>query len=321
FPKRIYYTCNPGGQGHGYIKRLFIDRVYESGENPDDYIFIKALATDNKALMKSQPDYVKQLEALPEKLKQAWLYGNWDIFDGQFFEEFRDNPDGYETRQWSHVIEPFAPTDGMNIYRSYDFGYHRPFSCAWWAVDREGVLYRILELYGCTATPNDGVRWSPEKQFSEISRIEREHPWLKNRKIRGVADPSIWDTSRGESIARTAEKYGLFFEPGDNKRIAGWMQCHYRLSFDENGYPMMYVFKNCRAFIRTVPLLLYSENIPEDLDTTGEDHVADEWRYMCMSRPIPPKTVKQEEILTDDPLDMLKKKNTAYTGGIYNFRK
>lgn len=67
FPKRIYYTCNPGGVSHGYFKRLFIDRKYEEGENPEDYCFIQALVTDNKALMKSQPDYIKQLEALPPK--------------------------------------------------------------------------------------------------------------------------------------------------------------------------------------------------------------------------------------------------------------
>ena len=85
FPKRIYYTCNPGGVGHGYIKRLFIDRVFQPGEDPEDYTFIQSLVTDNKALLQSQPDYVKQLEALPPKLREAWLYGKWDIFEGQFF--------------------------------------------------------------------------------------------------------------------------------------------------------------------------------------------------------------------------------------------
>lgn len=88
FPKRVYYTCNPGGRGHGYIKRLFVDRRFKDGENPEDYSFIQSLVSDNTALMKAQPDYVKQLEALPPKLKEAWLYGKWDIFDGQFFEDF-----------------------------------------------------------------------------------------------------------------------------------------------------------------------------------------------------------------------------------------
>lgn len=305
FPKRMYYTMNPGGQGHGYLKRIFIDREYRDGENPDDYYFIQALPTDNIALMKSQPDYIKQLEALPPKLRKAWLYGDWNIFEGMFFEDFIDDPQHYDDRQWTHVINEFNPL-GMNIYRSYDFGYNKPFSCAWWAVDSDGVIYRILELYGCTKEPNEGVKWTPLKQFQKVAEIEAQHPYLKGKRITGVADPSIWDTSRGESVADTAARCGIYFSPGDNKRIAGWMQCHYRLQFDENGYPMMYVFKNCKAFIRTIPLLLYSETEPEDLDTTLEDHVADEWRYFCMSRPIKPRIVNDKaETIQDDPLNMV----------------
>lgn len=309
FPKRVYYTCNPGGRGHGYIKRLFVDRRFKDGENPEDYSFIQSLVSDNTALMKAQPDYIKQLEALPPKLKQAWLYGRWDIFDGQFFEDFKiGNEKEKSELRFTHVIKPFdisrGEARGWKLYRSYDFGYNRPFSCAWWAVDYDGVIYRILELYGCTSTPNEGVRWTPEKQFEEISRMEREHPWLKGRDIQGVADPSIWDASRGESVADTAARYGVYFTPGDNKRIAGWMQCHYRLQFDSEGYPRMYVFENCRAFIRTVPLLSFSTSNPEDLDTSGEDHAADEWRYFCMDRPIRP-IISEERKIISDPLNML----------------
>ena len=147
---------------------------------------------------------------------------------------------------------------GWSVFRSYDFGYGKPFSCAWWAVDYDGVLYRILELYGCTGEPNQGLRWTPERQFGEIARLEREHPWLRGRTITGVADPSIWDGSRGESVAETAARFGLFFTPGDNDRIPGWMQCHYRLQFDEQGFPRMYVFDSCRAFLRTIPSLRFS---------------------------------------------------------------
>ena len=309
FPKRVYYTCNPGGRGHGYIKRLFVDRRFKDGENPEDYSFIQSLVSDNTALMKAQPDYVKQLEALPPKLREAWLYGKWDIFDGQFFEDFViGNEIEKSELRFTHGIKPFdisrGEARGWKLYRSYDFGYNRPFSCAWWAVDYDGVIYRILELYGCTSTPNEGVRWTPEKQFEEISRMEREHPWLKGRDIQGVADPSIWDASRGESVADTAARYGVYFTPGDNKRIAGWMQCHYRLQFDSEGYPRMYVFENCRAFIRTVPLLTFSASNPEDLDTSGEDHAADEWRYFCMDRPIRP-IVREEKRIISDPLNML----------------
>lgn len=303
FPKRMYYTCNPGGQGHGYIKRLFIDRHYEAGEIPEDYSFTQALVQDNKALMEADPEYIKNLEALPPKLREAWLNGSWDIFEGQFFEEFRDNPEHYMDRQWTHVIEPFDIPPGWNIYRSYDFGYAKPFSCGWWAVDYEGILYRILELYGWTGIPNEGVKWSPDKQFEEIAKVEKEHPWLKGRQIYGVADPAIWNKESGESVYEAALRHHLFFEKGDNQRIAGWMQMHYRMAFDENGYPMMYVFKNCKAFIRTIPLMMYDETHVEDLDTDLEDHPADESRYMCMSRPIKPVIANKPIAVGEDPLN------------------
>ena len=313
FPKRIYYTCNPGGQGHGYIKRIFIDRKYNTGENPDDYSFTQALVQDNVALMELDPDYIKNLEALPPKLKKAWLEGAWDVFEGQFFEEFVDDPEHYEDRQWTHVIEPFDIPAGWKIYRSYDFGYSKPFSCAWWAVDYEGVLYRILEFYGCTGMPNEGVKWSPSKQFEEIKNVEQQHPYLKGKTIRGVADPAIWAKDTGESVADVAAKHGIFFDKGDNQRIAGWMQMHYRFAFDENGYPMMYIFNNCKAFIRTIPLLLYDDTHVEDLDTDGEDHVADEARYMCMSRPIKPTRANKDIEATADPLNQrLPKKRSIY---------
>ncbi len=247
------------------------------------------------------------MENLPPKLRAAWLDGRWDVYEGQFFEDFVNNPDGYQTRQGTHVIDPFEIPSGWTICRSYDFGYGKPFSCAWWAVDYDGVIYRILELYGCTQTPNEGVKWTPDKQFAEIAKIERQHPWLKGKDITGVADPAIWDASRGESIEQTAARYGVYFTKGDNERIAGWMQCHYRLQFDENGYPRMYVFRNCEAFIRTIPILVYDEHKVEDLDTSMEDHVADEWRYFCMSRPIRPMQTAPAQPVWSDPLNQMKK--------------
>lgn len=324
YPKQIRYTCNPGGEGHAWVKRLFIDRRFNEGENPEDYAFIQSSVYDNKALMASDPDYIARLEALPPRLREMWLYGNWDIYEGQFFEDFRIEPDvraarehgcGLDAEQlraqgrWCHVIEPFdlsaGERRGWSILRSYDFGYGRPFSCAWWAMDYDGTLYRIMELYGCAGTPNEGLRWTPDRQFSEIHRLETEHPWLKGRRIEGVADPSIWDTSRGESIAETAARYGVYFSPGDNNRVPGWMQCHYRLQFDEQGYSRMYVFKNCEAFIRTVPLMIYDGSRPEDLDTELEDHVCDEWRYLCMSRPVKPVMPVKQARTFIDPLNMM----------------
>jgi hypothetical protein len=259
----------------GYIKRIAIDRRFEEGEDPDDYNFIQSLVTDNQALLNSSPTYVKQLESLPPKLREAWLYGRWDVFEGMYFEEFRTTPDvqmcteagittedALKQHRWTHVIEPFDIPIGWKIYRSYDFGFGKPFSVGWWAVDYNGVAYRILELYGCTKTPNEGVKWTPAQQMDKIAEIEREHPYLKGREIRGVADPAIWEGSHGISIVEEADKRGVWFEKGINDRIAGWMQVRERLKFDEHGYAMMYFFNTCKAIIRTMPLMMYDEHKP-----------------------------------------------------------
>lgn len=328
FPKRIYYTLNPGGQSHGYFKRLFVDRKFNGVENPGEYSFIQSLVTDNKALMKSQPDYIKQLENLPPKLREAWLNGRWDIFEGMFFEEFRTEVDVSKSvelnmtpeemlkyHRYTHVIEPFNPPEEWTYYRSYDFGYGKPFSCCWWAVDYEGVAYQIEECYGCTATPNEGVKWSPDKQFKQIKEIEDSHPYLKGRYIDGVADPSIWDGSRGESVYEAALRNGIDFQKGVNDRIAGWMQMHYRFQFDDKGKARMYIFKNCKNTIRTLPLLMYDEHKPEDLDTSQEDHIADAIRYFCMARPIKPIEKETGKEILYDPLNMFSNNMKKSNGG------
>ena len=334
----IRASTNPGGIGHGWVKARFIDAaapgtpIVENVEVrlPDgsiktivrDRVFIPATIFDNQALLEENPDYLGSLALLPEKERNALLYGDWDTFEGQYFTEFRTTPDHEKCKaagitveeakaqgRWTHVIEPFdlnsGDKRGWPIMRSYDFGYAKPFSCAWWTMDWDGTLYRIMEMYGCTSIPNEGVKWTPDRQFEEIARVEREHPWLKGRPITGVADPAIWDASRGESIAETAMKHGVYFNPGDHERIAGWMQCHYRLQFTEDGYPRMYVFSNCKAFIRTIPLMMYDQTRPEDLDSDLEDHIADEWRYMAMSRPIKPLKPVEKKTILSDPLNQL----------------
>ena len=306
FPKRVYFTMNPGGVSHGYLKRLFVDRKYEPGENPDDYEFIQSLVTDNTALMESDPDYIKQLEMLPPKLKKAWLEGSWDVFDGVFFEDFVDNPDGYDTRLWTHVITPFDIPGHWNIYRSYDYGYAKPFSVGYWAVSDNDTVYRIAEIYGCTNTPNEGVKWDALTQAVKIKEYEDGHPLLKGKKIQGIADPAIFAAEGGESVADTMRRAGVYFYPGDNSRIAGWMQFHYRLAFNAEGKPRMYVFNTCKSFIRTVPLQMYSTTRVEDLDTSLEDHCVDESRYFLMSRPVKPLIKEMHKSVGFDPLNLAK---------------
>ena len=302
YPKRVFLTANPGSEGHGWVKRLFVDRKYEENENPDDYMFIKSLVTDNKPLMESNEDYVRQLEALPPKLRRMWLEGDWSCAEGMVFEEFADRPEHYRDRQWTHVIDPFEIPSDWTIYRGLDWGYNKPSSVQWHAVSPDNVIYHFLELYTCTKTPNEGLKWTPPQLFSEVHRIETEHPWLKGRKIIGIADPAIWDAETGESIADTAAKHQVFFSKGDHKRIPGWMQCHYRLAFDENGYPMFYVFNTCKHFIRTIPLLMYDEHKVEDIDTTQEDHIADMWRYVLMNNIIKPRAKAVADPYNESPL-------------------
>lgn len=99
FPKRMYITCNPGGVGHAWVKRLFIDRDFRAGEDPGDYVFIPAGVRDNRVLMEKDPEYVRRLESLPYALRKAWLEGSWDVFAGQFFTE-------WDRRL--HVCRPFS---------------------------------------------------------------------------------------------------------------------------------------------------------------------------------------------------------------------
>ena len=130
---------------------------------------------------------------------------------------------------------------------------------------------------------------------------------LKGRKIIGIADPSIFDESRGESIAAMMERAYVYWEPGDNTRLAGKMQYHYRLAFDASGRSMFYTFNTCRHFIRTIPSLVYDERKVEDIDTTQEDHIYDECRYVLMEHPIAPRQNIVREIPQEDPLNLFAK--------------
>lgn len=315
FPKRIYYTCNPGGQGHAYIKRLFIDRRFTDDEDPEDYAFIQSLVWDNEILMKNNPDYIKMLQALPHEKRKAWLDGQWNVFEGQFFEGFIDDPAHYKDRLHTHVIEPFEIKPSWKIYRSFDWGFQKPFSCDYWAIDYDGRAYLILQYYGCTGEPNQGLRMNPHEVFAKIHEIESTHRWLVGKHIEGVADPAIWGTDTGESIAEIGEKYQVYFNKADNSRLNGWMQCQYRLQFDDMDKPMVYFFNTCKHAIRTLPLLMYSETKFEDLDTSQEDHFADSFRYFCLARPIKPSLETPNVKVPDaDPLNQFYTTNTRMYG-------
>lgn len=318
---RVYIraSANPGGVGHGWVKERFVTAgkpmttIWEdvtwrdpSGQEHrarQSRIFVPSSVFDNPALLNNDPDYVRRLASMPEAERKALLYGDWDTFSGQVFTEWRNDPDHYGDRLWTHVIRPFRVPDGWTIWRGFDWGYSRPFSVGWYAVDHERRMYRIRELYGCTGTPNTGVQWEPTRVAQEIRRIEAEDPNLMGKQIFGVGDPAIWQSDGTESIGALMERERVYFEKGDHARINGKMQVHHRLAFDEDGRPMLYVFDTCKHFIRTVPNLVYDETDVEDIDTDGEDHIYDELRYVCMKNPISPRLRPVEKPRPYNPLD------------------
>ena len=129
----------------------------------------------------------------------------------------------------------------------------------------------------------------------KIADFERRN--LAGRKIIGIADPAIFDNSRGAggNVSEIFARWGVYFIPGDNRRLAGKMQLHTRLDFDESGRCGFYVFSTCRQFLRTVPALCYGAGDSEDVDTAAEDHIYDETRYVCMALPVAPRRAKKEE--------------------------
>ena len=315
FRTRIYYTCNPGGVSHAYFKRLFIDRQFVDGEDPDDYLYIPATVRDNAILMARNPGYIKQLEALPENLRRAHLDGDWNVFDGAFFAELRLSPKPLADATMTHVVEPFDIPYSWRIYRSFDWGYSKPSACLWWAVDYDGRAYLADELYTCAARggtmiPDTGLKWSADQVFAEIHRRESER--FPGRQITGVADPAIWAENGGEPIVAAADRHQVYFDRADHTRIAGWMQVRRRLQFGEDGRPMLYIFSTCKNTLRTLPILQYSARDPEDLDTTEEDHIADALRYFCMMSPLSPERETKPNYPIIDPLAKPKAERISY---------
>lgn len=292
---RMRGTGNPGGIGHGWVKQYFVQAAppettnwrYHKINMPDGSVkkywlssaFVPSSVFDNPHILERDPLYMAKLANRGEAEMNALLYGNWDSYEGQVFTEWKNDPEHYLDKRWTHVIEPFNIPPHWPIIRSFDWGYAKPFSVGWFAVDEDGRYYHIYELYGCTGKPNVGVKWEVRQIAQKIREIEMHVPNIKGRTVYGVADPSIFSEQNGNSYARMMEDYYVFWNPGDNTRIAGKQQFHRRLAFDDRGIPMFYCFKNCTEFIRTIPNLVYSEKKVEDIDTEAEDHIYDMARY------------------------------------------
>lgn len=295
-------ASNPGGPGHAWVKARFVDstdvgqKIYRDRIEDKDTGTIKVRTVQYiPATVQDNPhitdDYKVELLRKPPKLRDALLYGKWDAFDGQAFPEFSDEPEHYRDGLWTHVIDPFEIPYHWTRYVSFDHGYSRPFSFGVWAVDEDGRAYRYKELYGCKPNePNTGLMITPGEIGQMLGDL-LDPEFREGMRLTGIADPAIWDRSRGTSVEEQIRNGfgGVIFRKGDNTRLPGKMQLHERLKFDEDGRPMLYVFNTCRDFIRTIPSLVYDVHKPEDIDTKGEDHIYDETRYFLMSRPIAPR--------------------------------
>ena len=314
-------TANPGGVGHGWVKDRFItpappmttiwdevkftERDGSTRKRRMSRIFIPSFVQDNPALMRNDPNYVFRLASMSEAKKKALLYGDWDSYEGQVFREWRNDPDHYMDRRYTHVITPFDIPSYWRIYRSFDWGYSKPFSVGWWAVDPEGIAYRVKEWYGCKPNdPNTGIEMDMSDVAFEIKKTEQNDPLFRGKRINGIADPAIWNRETGQSIAEIAERVGVYFDKADNTRLAGLAQFHERLKFGSDGRPRMYVFNTCREFIRTIPSLVYDEKKVEDVNTEGEDHIYDESRYFCMANIVAPRITVPTDRWHENPMYM-----------------
>lgn len=296
-------ASNPGNIGHGWVKSLFVDAgpymsiqtqtIYSEALHKERRIrtqYIPALAMENPHITE---DYLFELATKPEALRRALLNGDWSSFEGMVFSEWCDAPEHYKDQLHTHVIAPFDIPLWWPRYMSFDFGYSKPFSVGWWAVDPDGRVYRYKEWYGCKpGQPNTGLELTCRQIAEGI--VEREaDERANNLTVQRIADPAIFDRSRGDSVADQMRpeqgRPGVIFRPGDHTRMPGLMQFHERMRFGPDDRPMMYIFNTCRDWLRTVPSLPYDPIRTEDVDSRAEDHAYDETRYFLMDRPLAPR--------------------------------
>lgn len=306
--KRMRAAANPGGAGHLEVKTYFIDPApmgYTPILDPAtgmERMFVPAKLKDNASLMIADPTYEGRLRGLGGNLAKAMADGDWSIIEGAFFD------------CWAlhrHVVTPFEIPKDWTRFRSGDWGSAKPFSFGWWAIVPDdyqlpdgrvlprGCLVRYREWYGCKpGEPNTGLKLTAEAVGRRLWEIERDMPALTY----GVLDPAAYAEDGGPSIAERiyrGSENKIMFRKADNARVGqrgamgGWDAMRARMVGDVDERPMVVCFSTCLDSIRTIPVLQHDDARPEDLDTDGEDHAGDEWRYACMSRPFS-RTHKKE---------------------------
>ena len=265
-PKRFYITCNPGGVGHSWVKRLFIDRDYKDGENPDDYSFIFASVEDNAQLLKSSPAYLQMLESLPENLRRAYRYGDWNALSGTYFSEFDAD---------RHVVKPFRLPENWVRCRAFDYGLDM-LACLWIAAAPDGRCYVYREA----------VR--PGLVVSEAARLITSCTLPGEEVAVTYAPPDMW--SRQKDTGKTMAE--LFFTGGvpvvraSGGRVQGHIQVKEMLMNMRDGKPGLIFFDTCREIIRDLQAIQADDLNPNDCAREPHDitHAVDALRYFCVSR-------------------------------------
>ncbi len=272
FPKRMYLTCNPGGVGHGWVKRLFIDRNFGKGEKSEDYLFVPASVYDNGVLLGENPEYLLQLESLPSELRRAWLYGDWNVFSGQFFAEFSTD---------IHVTAPFEIPDFWKRYCSIDYGLDM--LCAvFTAVSPSGEAYVYDEVH----IPGLIVSEAAKKILDKAENV-----------CMFIAPSDLWSRQKdsGKSIAELFSDNGVYLTRISTGRIEGWMCLREWLHPFDDGKggkrARLMIFESCKNVIRCLPLLLHDKGRPGDASTEPHavTHAPDALRYFAVSRPVVPR--------------------------------
>ena len=288
FPKQIKSSTNPGGIGHGWVKRRFVDASEAGkrfvGEDGLERIFIPALLDDNKFLSEGDPKYRERLLALPEREKKALLYGDWNIFEGQYFTEWKRE---------IHVIAPFEIPRGWRKFRTIDYGLDR-LACLWIAISPEGNFFVYREY--CES--NLSISAAAGAILERTPDCEQIYATL--------APPDLWSRSQetGKTKASLFSEYGINFTKTSNEREAGWLALKELLAPRENSTPKLRFFSTCTEIIRCLPALLIDKIKTSDCSTEPHEitHAPDALRGFAIyyARPEKEKSSSVRTVWSQD---------------------